>query len=103
MKEAEAKKNSSMNLAKVGASLAPPCACKCVCHGHHSRAPSPSQAREEEAAATGAAAVQMEEKRRFEQKLQLAEIDALIAAKGRKVLSGDDGAARDGAGQLRGL
>ena len=33
----------------------------------------------------------MEEKRRFEQKLQLAEIDAQLASKGRKVLSGDAG------------
>ena len=64
LKEAEATKNSSQDLAR---------------------------ARHEEASAEGDAATKMEEKRRFEQKLQLAEIDAQLASKGRKVLSGDAG------------
>ena len=66
LKEAEATKNSSQDLAR---------------------------AREEQAAAEGDAATKREEKRRFEQRLKLAEIDAQLASKGRKVLSGDAGKA----------
>ena len=41
----------------------------------------------------GTAAVKLAEKRYFEQKLKLAEIDAKFARSGRKVLSGDGGKA----------
>lgn len=51
-----------------------------------------AQARKAEAQADGEAAAQLEEKVRFEQKLRLAEIDASLAANGRKFLSGDAGA-----------
>ena len=51
-----------------------------------------AQARQTEAQADGEAAAQLEEKVRFEQKLRLTEIDAQLAANGRKFLSGDSGA-----------
>lgn len=43
------------------------------------------------AQADGEAATQLEQKTRFEQKVKLAEIDALLAANGRKFLSGQTG------------
>jgi hypothetical protein len=51
-----------------------------------------AQARKTEAQADGEAAAQLEEKVRFEHKLRLADIDATLAANGRKFLSGDAGA-----------
>ena len=51
-----------------------------------------AEARETAAKAEGEAATQLEEKRRFEQRLRLGALDATFAARGRKVLSGDAGA-----------
>jgi len=51
-----------------------------------------AQARKTEAQADGEAAAQLEEKVRFEHQLRLADLDATLAANGRKFLSGDAGA-----------
>ena len=50
-----------------------------------------AKAREAEAEAQGTAAEKNAEKRLFEQRLKLADIDASIAARGRKMISGADG------------
>ena len=50
-----------------------------------------AKALETEAKAMGEATEQLQEKRRFEQKVKLAEIDVALASHGRKFLSGDAG------------
>lgn len=52
-----------------------------------------AQAREAELEAEGTAATQTEEKVRHDQRMRLAEIDAQLAGKGRRVISGSEGRA----------